>query len=185
MPARLWCFSEAVRGIGTTAKALAIPIPCGNVSFYNESARGPCPPTPVVLGVGIVEDLRQCVTSDCKREGDPIVLVGSTQAELGGSEYLRLRGGTAPVPTVDPLGLRASMDHLLRAIRAGTVAAAHDLSHGGLVVAAAEMCLGGDIGADLKTTAMDPMRWDVQLFSETNGRWRIEVRKDRDEAFTP
>jgi len=183
-PDRLWYFREAARGIGTTAKALGIPIPSGNVSFYNESARGPCPPTPVVLGVGIVEDLRQCVTSDFKREGDPVVLVGPTQAELGGSEYLRLRGGTAPVPTVDPLGLRASMDHLLRAIRAGIVAAAHDLSHGGLAVAASEMCLGGDIGADLKTTAMDPMRWDVQLFSESNGRWLIEVAKDRYEAFT-
>jgi len=183
-PDRLWYFREAVRGIGTTAKAVGIPIPSGNVSFYNESPRGPCPPTPVVLGVGIVEDLRQCVSSDFKREGDPVVLVGPTQAELGGSEYLRLRGGTAPVPTVDSLGLRASMDHLLRAIRAGIVAAAHDLSHGGLAVAASEMCLGGDIGADLKTTAMDPMRWDVQLFSESNGRWLIEVAKDRYEAFT-
>jgi len=183
-PDRLWYFREAVRGIGTTAKALGIPIPSGNVSFYNESTRGPCPPTPVVLGVGIVEDLRKCVTSDFKRAGDPVVLVGSTQAELGGSEYLRLRGGTGPVPSVDPLGIRASMDHLLRAIRAGTVAAAHDLSHGGLAVAAAEMCLGGDIGADLKTTAMDPMRWDVQLFSESNGRWLTEVPKDRYEAFT-
>jgi len=183
-PDRLWYFREAARGIGATAKELGIPIPSGNVSFYNESVRGPCPPTPVVLGVGIVEDLRQCVTSDFKREGDPVVLVGSTQAELGGSEYMRLRGGTAPVPSVDPMGLRASMDHLLRAIRAGTVAAAHDLSHGGLAVAAAEMCLGGDIGADLKTTAMDPMRWDVQLFSESNGRWLVEIPKERYEAFT-
>src|SRR5438876_401193 len=183
-PDRLWYFREAVRGIGTTAKALGIPIPSGNVSFYNESTRGPCPPTPVVLGVGIVEDLRKCTTSDFKREGDPVVLVGSTQAELGGSEYLRLRGGTGPVPSVDPLGLRASMDHLLRAIRAGTVAAAHDLSHGGLAVAAAEMCLGGDIGADLKTTAMDPMRWDIQLFSESNGRWLIEVAGHRYDEFT-
>ena len=183
-PDRLWSFREAVRGIGTTAKALGIPIPSGNVSFYNESTRGPCPPTPVVLGVGIVEDLRQCVTSDFKRAGDPVVLVGSTQADLGGSEYLRLRGGTAPVPSVDPMGLRASMDHLLRAIREGTVAAAHDLSHGGLAIAAAEMCLGGDVGADLKTTAMDPMRWDIQLFSESNGRWLIEVAGHRYDEFT-
>jgi len=46
------------------------------------------------------------------------------------------------------------------------------------------MCLGGDLGADLRTTAMDPMRWDVQLFSESNGRWLLEVAKDRYEAFT-
>jgi phosphoribosylformylglycinamidine (FGAM) synthase-like enzyme len=45
------------------------------------------------------------------------------------------------------------------------------------------MCLGGDLGADLQTTAMDPMRWDVQLFSESNGRWLVEVRKDRYEEF--
>jgi len=183
-PDRLWSFREAVRGIGSTAKALGLPIPSGNVSFYNESALGPCPPTPVVMGVGIVDDLRRCVTSDFKKAGDPIVLVGTTRAELGGSEYLRLRkarGGA--VPTVDPSSLRVSLDHLRSAIENGTVAACHDLSHGGLAIAAAEMCLGGDLGADLKMTAMDPMRWDVQLFSESNGRWLVEVRKDRYEEF--
>jgi phosphoribosylformylglycinamidine synthase len=183
-PDRLWSFREAVRGIGSTAKALGLPIPSGNVSFYNESARGPCPPTPVVLGVGIVDDLRQCVSSDFKKSGDPVVLIGTTRAQLGGSEYLRLRRtGRSPVPDVDPLALRASLDHLRSAIQAGAVVACHDLSHGGLAVAAAEMCLGGDLGADLKTTAMDPMRWDAQLFSESNGRWLVEVAKDRYEEF--
>ena len=183
-PDRLWSFREAVRGIGSTAKSLGLPIPSGNVSFYNESARGPCPPTPVVLGVGIVDDLRQCVSSDFKKSGDPVVLIGTTRSELGGSEYLRLRRtGRSPVPDVDPLALRASLDHLRSAIQAGAVVACHDLSHGGLAVAAAEMCLGGDLGADLKTTAMDPMRWDAQLFSESNGRWLVEVAKDRYEEF--
>jgi len=183
-PDRLWYFREAVRGLGTTAKALGIPIPSGNVSFYNESELGSVPPTPVVLGVGIVEDLRRCVSSDFKREGDLVVLVGRTAEELGGSEYLRLRqarGGT--VPAVDPAGLKVAMDHLLDAIRAGTVAACHDLSHGGLAVAVAEMCLGGHIGANLSTEAMDPARWDVQLFSETNGRWLVEVAKGREDEF--
>src|SRR5947208_9871164 len=81
------------------------------------------------------------------------------------------------------MAVRAAVDHLLAAIGAGTVAACHDLSHGGLAIAAAEMCLGGDLGADLKTTAMDPMRWDVQLLSESNGRWLFEVRKDQYEEF--
>src|SRR5207249_950318 len=92
--------------------------------------------------------------------------VPQSRGELGGSEYLRLRkAGGGAVPTVDPSSLRVSLDHLRSAIENGTVAACHDLSHGGLAIAAAEMCLGGDLGADLKTTAMDPMRWDVQLFS--------------------
>lgn len=183
-PDRLWSFREAVRGIGTTAKALGIPIPSGNVSFYNESALGPCPPTPVVLGVGMIEDLRRCVTSDFKKKGNPIVLVGSTGPEFGGSEYEQLQGfeGGLP-PSVDAHGLRAATDALLRAIRAETVAACHDLSHGGLAVAAAEMCLGGDLGANLSTAPMDPARWDVQLFSESNGRWLVEVEKDRYDEF--
>jgi len=183
-PDRLWSFREAVRGIGTTAKALGVPIPSGNVSFYNESVLGPCPPTPVVLGVGLVEDLRRCVTSDFKRKDNPIVLVGSTAPEFGGSEYGRLRGfAGGPPPSVDPPGLRASINGLLRAIRAGTVAASHDLSHGGLAVAAAEMCLGGDLGADLNTSPMDPARWDAQLFSESNGRWLVEVERGRYDEF--
>ncbi len=183
-PDRLWYFREAVRGIGETAKALGVPIPSGNVSLYNESALGPSPPTPVILGVGLVEDLRTCVTSDLKRKGDAVFLVGRTENEFGGSEYFRMRekaGGT--VPASDPQALRVSIDHLLDAIRARTVAACHDLSHGGLAVAAAEMCLGGDLGAALDTSAMDPARWDVQLFSESNGRWLVEVTRGKEEEF--
>src|SRR5256884_6441562 len=156
-PDRLWSFREAVRGIGSTAKALGLPIPSGNVSFYNESVRGPCPPTPVVMGVGIVDDLRRCVTSDFKKAGDPIVLVGTTRAELGGSEYLRLRkAGGGAVPTVDPRSLRGSLDHLRSAIENGTVAACHDLGHGGLANAPAAMCLGGGFGTAPKTPSAAP-----------------------------
>ncbi|HYM40497.1 MAG TPA: phosphoribosylformylglycinamidine synthase subunit PurL [Thermoplasmata archaeon] len=183
-PDRLWFFREAVRGLGETAKALGVPIPSGNVSLYNESALGPSPPTPVILGVGMIPDLRKCVTSDLKRSGDALFLVGRTENEFGGSEYFRLRrraGGI--VPATDPLGLKASIDHLLEAIDARTVAACHDLTHGGLAVAAAEMCLGGDLGSDLDTAAMGPARWDVQLFSESNGRWLVEVARRQEEQF--
>ncbi len=183
-PDRLWYFREAVRGLGETAKALGVPIPSGNVSLYNESALGPSPPTPVILGVGLVEDLRRCVTSDLKRDGDSLLLVGRTANEFGGSEYFRLRkraGGI--VPATDAPGLRVAVDHLLQAMGESTVAACHDLSHGGLAVAAAEMCLGGDTGAELDTQAMDPARWDVQLFSESNGRWLVEVRHGKEDAF--
>jgi len=87
------------------------------------------------------------------------------------------------VPATDPYGLRAALDHLLKAMERQTVASCHDLSHGGLAVAAAEMCLGGDLGADLDTAAMDPARWDVQLFSESNGRWLVEVAAGKEDEF--
>ena len=87
------------------------------------------------------------------------------------------------MPASDPHGLRASLDHLHAAITSRTVAACHDLSHGGLAVAAAEMALGGDVGLALDTAVLDPSRWDVQLFSESNGRWLVEVAAGKEDAF--
>ena len=183
-PDRLGFFREAVRGIGTTAKALGLPIPSGNVSFYNESALGPAPPTPVVMGVGIVEDFRTCVTSDFKSAGNPVYLIGETRQEMGGSEYFRVIGGTSAVaPDVVVEHLRGGIDGLLAAMRAGEVAACHDLSQGGLAAAAAEMCLGGDVGATIDLGHLDPIRLDFLLFSETNARWLVEVKTGREGSF--
>ncbi len=184
-PDRLGFFREAVRGIGSTAQALGLPIPSGNVSFYNESVLGPTPPTPVVMGVGIVDDFRTCVTSDLKSSGNPLYLVGETRMEMGGSEYFRVtRGSSAVAPDVDVEALKGGMYGVLAAIRAGHVASCHDLSQGGLAVSAAEMCLGGDVGATLDLARLDPLRLDFLLFSETNARWLVEVKRGREDAFT-
>jgi len=182
-PDRLWYFREAVRGIGDAASAFGLAIPSGNVSLYNESATGPVLPTPVMLGVGIVDDIRMCVTSDLKEAGDRLYLVGTTGVDLGGSEYYRLLGidGGSP-PSVDLLTTKVAMAGLLRAMGGGTVAACHDLSHGGLAVAVAEMALGGDVGARLGLPPSD-LRFDIALFSESNGRWLVEAREGREEDF--
>ncbi len=182
-PDRLWFFREAVRGIGEAARALGVAIPSGNVSLYNESSAGPVLPTPAILGVGIVEDLRRCVTSDLKRAGDRLYLVGTTGADLGGSEYYRALGidGGAP-PSVDLPATKAAMAGLLRAMAGGSVAACHDLSHGGLAVAAAEMALGGDVGVRLRLPPSD-LRFDIAVFSESNGRWLVETRKGEEDSF--
>ncbi len=183
-PDRLGWFAEAVRGVGEVAAHLGLPIPSGNVSFYNESELGVVPPTPALLGVGIAEDVRRCVTSDLKGEGNRLYLLGETRAEMGGSEYLALRGGFSPtVPDVDPAELHASVEAVVGAIQAGHVAACHDVSHGGLAVALAEMAIGGDVGAEIDLTAFPAPRLDALLFSESNTRWVFEVREDRAEAF--
>lgn len=180
---RLGYFREAVRGIGHVASSLGLPIPSGNVSFYNETPISPVPPTPVVLGVGIVPDIRKCVTTDLKRAGSSLYLLGETRAEMGGSEYYRLTGGTGgSVPEVHVTSFKAAMEGILRAMGSGLILSCHDLSHGGLGVALAEMCMGGDVGADVRLEPSGP-RLDVQLFSESNGRWLLEVAPDREDAF--
>lgn len=183
-PAQLGDFYEAVRGLGDCAKALGIPYVSGNVSFYNESGTSAVPPTPTILGVGIVEDIRKCVTVDFKKEGNPIYLVGETKSELGGSAYFSLVGGkSAAVPKVDFEVLSKSIGSLLAVIDKGTVASCHDLSDGGLAVGISEMMIGGDIGAEIDISNIAEIRSDFKLFSESNTRWLVEVKKGKEPEF--
>ena len=183
-PDRLWLFREAVRGMGEVAKALSIPTPSGNVSFYNEAPSGAVLPTPSILGCGIVRDIRKCVTSDLKREGNMIAVVGSTGNEMGASEYYRLtKSHSARVPDVDIPALRAGMEIVIGGIERGAIVACHDISDGGLAVALAEMCIGGDIGAEVDLSRMEKLRSDVRLFSESNSRWLVELRKGKEKQL--
>ncbi|NLK25125.1 MAG: phosphoribosylformylglycinamidine synthase subunit PurL, partial [Euryarchaeota archaeon] len=92
-PERLYEFREAVRGIGEVTRAMNMAVPSGNVSFYNETEHGATLPTPTCMGVGIVEDIRKCVTTDLKREGNLIYLIGETKDEMGASILYRRYGG--------------------------------------------------------------------------------------------
>ncbi|RLF49213.1 MAG: phosphoribosylformylglycinamidine synthase subunit PurL [Thermoplasmata archaeon] len=183
-PDRFGYFYEAVRGLGDIARALGVPFVSGNVSFYNESVLGSVPPTPTIMGCGIVADVRKCITADLKMSGSIIYLVGETKRELGGSEYARLLGlKETVVPKVNFDMLRASINSLLRAIDYGLVEACHDLSHGGLGVAIAEMCIGGKLGAEIDISVLGGLRSDIKLFSESNTRWLVEVREENAHEF--
>jgi phosphoribosylformylglycinamidine synthase len=183
-PDRLWLFREAVRGMGEVAKTLNIPTPSGNVSFYNEASTGAVLPTPTLLGCGIVRDIRKCVTSDLKREGNTIAVVGATQPEMGASEYYRLtKSSSGKVPDVDIGSLRAGMDVVIGGIERSAIVACHDISDGGLAVALAEMCIGGDIGAEIDLSRMERLRSDVRLFSESSSRWVVELRSGKEKQL--
>jgi len=183
-PNQLGDFYEAARGLGDCAKSIGIPYVSGNVSFYNESGTSAVPPTPTILGVGIVNDIRKCVTVDFKKEGDPIYLIGETKEEMGGSAYLNLFGGkSANVPKVDFNMLKKSLDSILKVIDYELVAACHDLSDGGLGVCISEMCIGGDTGAEIDISEVGQLRGAIKLFSESNSRWLVEVKSGCENKF--
>jgi len=181
-PEQLGEFREAVRGMGETAGELGIPIPSGNVSFYNESELGVVLPTATVLGAGLVPDIRKCVTTNFKREGDSIYHVGRIGREMGGSAYLRIAGcWSNKVPDIDVSLLKKSMAALRKAMDEGIVAACHDISDGGMAVALAECCIGGAIGAEI---ALDgDTAPDAALFSESPTRWLVEVKRGGEGRF--
>ncbi|MFH1402828.1 MAG: phosphoribosylformylglycinamidine synthase subunit PurL [Candidatus Altiarchaeota archaeon] len=181
---RLGDFVSATEGLYFAANAYGIPFVSGNVSLYNEAPKGPIAPTPTLLGVGIVKDVRKCVTSDLKDEGSIVYLIGETMREMRGSQYYRmmnLDGGC--VPTVDPGKTKKSMEELLAAMDKGIVRSCHDLSEGGLLVALAEMCFGGDMGVEADLNGMGDLRTDFKLFSESNSRWLVEVSPGKADEF--
>ncbi len=185
-PERMGEFYEACRGLGDIGRALDLPYVSGNVSFYNESVKTAVPPTPEVFAVGVVDDIRTCITSDFKTEGNPVYLVGKpTEKELGGSEYYQLmkkEGGI--VPQTDPKTLRHCMKGLLTSMKKQYIASCHDLSEGGLGVCLAEMAIGGNIGAIIDVSTMNKeLRTDFKVFSESNTRWVVEVKKEKQTQF--
>ena len=183
-PDRLGQFREAVRGLGEAASHLELPIPSGNVSLYNESPKGGALPTPMIMGVGIVEDVRKCVSSDLKEAGNPVYVVGETLREMGGSLLYRLHGGEGgDVPSVDLEALKMKMDLLLKAMSKDMVRSCHDCSDGGMAVALAEMCIGGSMGASVQLKGLGDLQPSELLFSESNGRWIVEVCSDHEEDW--
>jgi hypothetical protein len=107
---------------------------------------------------GIVDDIRTCITSDLKTEGNLLYLIGKpTEKELGGSEYykyIKVEGGA--VPKTDPVILQQCMKGLLHCMKKGYIAACHDLSEGGLAVCVSEMSIGGDLGATIDISTAPP-----------------------------
>lgn len=177
-PNVLGSFREAVRGMGEVAALLSMPIPSGNVSFYNESHHGTVLPTPVALGCGLVDDISNCVTADLKKEGSALYLVGVTQDAMAGSQYFQeMNASSSKVPTVDIPALKASIDFILNLISEKKILSCHDVSDGGLAVAVCEMAIGGALGVNLDISQMDEsLRSDIKLFSESPTRWLIEVQ---------
>lgn len=169
-PDIFWQMEKAVDGMAEACTVLGTPVIGGNVSLYNENAKGAIYPTPVVGMVGLVHDTDHITTQGFKKEGDVILLLGDTHAELGGSEFqYAVHGLTEGRPPQLDLEVEKKLQEaVLGAIQKGLVQSAHDLSEGGLGVALAESCISGGIGASVSFTT--DLRGDVALFSESQSR---------------
>jgi phosphoribosylformylglycinamidine synthase II len=160
-----WQLERAVQGLADACRALDVAVVGGNVSLYNETDSGPIYPTPVVGMVGELPD-PSAAGAIALREGDAIALVGPFAPSLAGSELAKLRGALRPgLPEAEVDAVRAATAIVRDAVREGQVAAAHDVSDGGLACALAEMAIAGDVGA----TADLPTPSEEWLFGEGVG----------------
>jgi phosphoribosylformylglycinamidine synthase len=155
VPERMGEFVETLRGMGEVLRHLGIPAPSGNVSFYNETVDSYVPPTASLMGVGLMDDVSKAVTSDLKRARNRVYVVGRTRDQMAGSAlYARHDAPHPHAPDVDPRTLSSSIEAMLAAANKGWLESCHDVSDGGLAVALAEMCIGGQLGADVDLAPM-------------------------------
>jgi phosphoribosylformylglycinamidine synthase len=174
-PEVFWTFHESVRGLADACTAFGVPVISGNVSLYNESFGQAIYPTPTVGLVGVLDDIDYHCTMGFVAEGDAVVLLGRTKADLRGSEYRKVvhHKVARPPPKNDHVDERLLVELLVTAIRTGIVRSAHDCSEGGLAVTLAESCIAGGVGARIDLRGELPGA--VALFSESQGRAIVTV----------
>jgi phosphoribosylformylglycinamidine synthase len=178
-PEIYWTFVQTVNAIVHYCTFMEIPVVGGKVSFYNETAKGPIKPSPVIGTFGLVESesfLRQMAFS----ADESIFIIGDTKPEMGGSEYYeyfhKITGGT--VPQVDLKVDRQNMIAVLNLIKTDLARCVHDCSKGGIAVALAEMAIAGSIGfkVQLDSIPNSCKQIDELLFSETQSRYIIATK---------
>ncbi len=185
-PERLGSLVRACEACYDFAKAFRTPFISGKDSLYNESPLGPVTPTLLITAIGIIPNIQFTTSMDLKAPGNLLYIIGDTFNELGGSEYYKLKGYLgASVPKVKGAKAKRTFRAVTKAIDSGLIKSCHDLSEGGLAVAAAEMAFAGGYGLELdlgKVPGKALERNDFVLFSESNSRFLIEVsEKDRQE----
>jgi phosphoribosylformylglycinamidine synthase len=164
-PETMGSLVEACRGCYDAALHYGTPFISGKDSLNNEylgndGQRHAIPPTLLISALGIIDDVSTAITMDLKAAGNRLYLVGSEQLSVISKQSV------PDVPKTAPAVYRT----LHQAIEAGLVKACHDLSEGGLAVAAAEMCIGGRLGLELA-----PDLFPAACFAETNGCLLAEI----------
>ncbi len=174
-----WC----IRGMARACRYLGVPVVSGNVSLYNESRGRAIFPTPVVGGLGLLEEAARHCQSGFPSDGLVVALLGRSElrprkTDLAGSEFLQVVHGLVAGRPVLDLSLERRVQELCRqAIREGVAVSAHDCSEGGLAVALAESCIQGDVG--FRGGAALPRRWDMTMFGEGQSRIVISLSPEQ------
>lgn len=194
-PFKLAQLVRACKGLREACLAYELPLISGKDSMKNDAVvqgkKISVRPTLLISLIGIIEDVREAVTTDFKEPKEEIFLLGETRGELGGTSYERQQvmakrqRGLAfdRCPEVDlQLGF-ACYRALAEAIRRGWISSCHDLSDGGLAVALCESAIGGRRGAvinldNLLGPDVERMHADRLLFCETPSRFLISAARD-------
>ena len=190
---------QCISGMADACRILGVPVVSGNVSLYNESRRAAIYPTPIVGGLGLLDDVKRHCGAGFPDAGMSVILLGAERltagaGDLAGSEYLNTAHGIVRGrPGID-LDLERRTQALCRQLIAeGVVGSAHDCSDGGLAIALAECVIiglgngaggvehGAPMGFAAAAGLMEgmPLRWDAALFGEASSRIVVTAAAER------
>lgn len=180
-PEVMWQFKECCEGIKEACKELVTPVIGGNVSLYNETNGVGVFPTPSIAMVGVNEDANKVLPSSIQKAGSTLYLLGETEAEFGGSLFMKkVYGKVAGVhPKVDFAKELKLWNVVIEANKKGLLNSAKDVNVGGLAISAAKMAVVGNKGIEI----VAPLNHAKDIFSETLSRAIVEVSYENEEAF--
>lgn len=180
-PEIFWELHHSIEGMAEACRVFDTPVISGNVSLYNENNGSAIYPTPMVGMVGLIKDAKYVIPSHVQHAGDKLYLVGKTGDDYAGSELQKMMTGeiAGTLADFDLEHVHDYLSRLLKAEQSGLVASAHDLSEGGLAVAAAETVFKTELGLNADFRALDKK----QFFSETPGRMLVSVAPENAAAF--
>ena len=186
-----WQLALACQGISAGCQELNTPVTGGNVSLYNETVDSdgnpqPIYPTPVIGMVGLIEDITKVCGQGWQNEGDIIYLLGvDNKPSLGASEYLATIHDivAGKPPKVDFEQERLVQKICQEGISQSWIKSAHDCAEGGLMVALAECCISGNLGAKIQLDYQDKNRLDTVLFGEVCGQIIVSVSANNQQEW--
>ncbi len=172
-------FVQCIEGIKEACEFLDFPVVSGNVSFYNETNSKSIFPTPVIGGIGILDNLSKIINLKTKNIGNIIIVLGKTFGHLNQSSFLKevYSINDGPPPEVNLTNEKNNGLSVLNLIKNNLVKSCHDVSSGGILVALAEMSMASMLGLKINK----PKKFtdlNEYFFSEDQGRYLLEIEKD-------
>jgi phosphoribosylformylglycinamidine synthase len=199
-PKRLYELKKSVKSCYDFATKYQTPFISGKDSMFNDfkgrdengsEVKISIPPTLVISSIGVIPDIEKVVSPEFKFAGDPIYLLGETKSELGGSEYYKLLSKNditkigQNVPKVNAEENIRVYKIVEKAIDQRLLASSISVHSGGLAIALAKACVGGNIGAEVNVGGLELGAGGKVgvLFSESQGRILVSVAEKNRNKF--
>ena len=172
-------FVECVDGIKEACEFLNFPVVSGNVSFYNETNSKSIFPTPVIGGIGVIDNLKRIVNIKTKKSGNLIMIVGKTLGHIDQSAFLQENFSIydGPPPEINLVNEKNNGLVVLKLINENLALSVHDISSGGILVSLAEMSISSGLGLKIYKPKKLSNSFEY-FFGEDQGRYLIEISKN-------